>query len=147
MAIFHGSTDDGVLETEHTHVIFIAHPQNKVRALRNIAKYSQNEIGEIINTCQIVKCMPRFLAYLKSHQIQPEFIGGKFDEKFIQMWNAVTSNDMSCAMANREARKRKREITENVTVKRQKIANLVDIIDEYNIQVCIHLFLNILELQ
>lgn len=138
MAVYHGAMDDGVLETEHTHVVFVTHPQNKVRAIRNIAQHSKHEFGELLTTCQPVKSIKNLFAYLKSHQIKDEFIGGKFNSDYVQLWNNVTANDMSCAMANREYRKRKREITENVVVKRQKIANLVDLIDEYNIQVCIY---------
>ena len=137
MAIYHSDTENNAIEGEHTHIIFFAHPQNKLRALKNISKHTKDEIGELIKNCQPVKSMKNFMAYLKSHQIKEEFIGGKFDEKYVQMWNSIEQNDLSCALANRESRKRKREISENVVVKRQKIANIVDIIDEYNIQVII----------
>lgn len=135
MAIFHGGNNDDVFEDEHTHFVFEAHPQNKLRVLKNIAKYIKGDINELLTTCQIVKNAKHFFAYLKSHQIRQEFIGNNFNEELVQTWNNVDANDMACSLANREERSRKRaaNITENVTVKRQKIINLVDIIDEYNI--------------
>lgn len=135
MAVYHGGNNDDVFEDEHTHFIFEAHSQNKLRVLKNIAKYINGDINELLTTCQIVKSPKNFFAYLKSHQIKEEFIGNSFSDDLIQTWNNVDANDLTCSLANREERSRKRaaQITENVTVKRQKIVNLVDIIEEYNI--------------
>lgn len=57
MAIYHSDTENNAIEGEHTHIIFFAHPQNKLRALKNISKHTKDEIGELIKNCQpVIQC-------------------------------------------------------------------------------------------